>query len=73
MNHKSSFKLLTLFAACCLSNAVLAETQILKATTIITMDEKNPRSEAIAFDTVTKKISAIGSLSEVQAKAPRQN
>ncbi|MEY3672462.1 MAG: hypothetical protein RI904_2119 [Pseudomonadota bacterium] len=71
MNYKSSLRLLTLFATYCLSNAALAETQILKASTIITMDEKNPRAEAVAFDTVTKKITAIGSLSEVQAKAPQ--
>ena len=47
-----------------------AEIQILKASTIITMDEKNPRAEAIAFDTTTKKITAVGSLKDVQASAP---
>ena len=71
MRYKLPFKALTLFSVCCLSNAALAETQILKASTIITMDDKNPRAQAVAFDTVTKKITAVGSLSDVQAKAPQ--
>lgn len=71
MNRKSMLKALPLFSLYCLSNLALAETQILKASTIITMDEKNPRAEAIAFDTVTKKITAVGSLKDVQASAPK--
>lgn len=47
-----------------------AEVVVLKAANIITMDEKNPRAEAIAFDTDTKKIIAVGSLKDVQASAP---
>ncbi len=47
-----------------------AEIVVLKASTIITMDDKNPRAEAIAFDTVTKKITAVGSLKDVQFSAP---
>jgi predicted amidohydrolase YtcJ len=71
MQPKLSLKALALFSFCYLSNAAFAETQILKASTIITMDEKNPRAEAVAFDTVTKKITAIGSLSDVKTKAPQ--
>ena len=70
MNCKSLLKILLLVSVYCLSNFALAETQILKASTIITMDEKNPRAEAIAFDTDTKKITAIGSLQDVRASAP---
>ena len=55
----------------CLSNFSLAETTILKASTIITMDDKNPRAEAVAFDTSTKKITAIGSFDDVRATAPQ--
>ena len=47
-----------------------AEVVVLKASTIITMDDKNPRAEAIAFDTATKKITAVGSLKDVTASAP---
>ncbi len=47
-----------------------AEVVVLKAANIITMDEKNPRAQAIAFDTDTKKITAVGSLKDVQASAP---
>lgn len=71
MNRKSLLKVLPLIPLYCLSNLALAETQIIKASTIITMDEKNPRAEAVAFDTVTKKITAVGSLSDVKAKAPQ--
>ena len=71
MHHKLSFKLLALLSICCLSDLVLAETQILKASSIITMDKKNPRAEAIAFDTVTKKILAVGSIDDVRAKNPQ--
>lgn len=70
MNYKSIFKTLPIVSLYCLSNLALAEIQILKASTIITMDDKNPRAEAIAFDTVTKKITAIGSLQNVRASAP---
>lgn len=47
-----------------------ADVVVLKAANIITMDEKNPRAEAIAFDTDTKKITAVGSLKDVRASAP---
>lgn len=70
MSYKSLIKALPLLSIYCLTNAAVAETQILKASTIITMDEKNPRAEAVAFDTVTKKITAVGSLKDVQASAP---
>ena len=73
MKPKSIIAALPIFALCFLSNAAIAETQILKASTIITMDEKNPRAEAIAFDTVTKKITAVGSLKDVKASAPNAN
>ncbi|MGI9125514.1 MAG: amidohydrolase family protein, partial [Mycobacterium sp.] len=43
---------------------------ILKASTIITMDEARPRARALAFDSGTGRITAIGSLTEVQAAAP---
>ena len=43
---------------------------ILKATSIITMDEANPRAEAIAFDDATGKILAVGTVAECQAAAP---
>ena len=55
----------------CLSNLAFSETTILKASTIITMDDKNPRAEAVAFDTSTKKITAIGSFDDVRATAPQ--
>ena len=48
----------------------MAADLILKASTIVTMDEANPRAEAIAVDTTTGKITAIGSLADVQAAAP---
>ncbi|MDP4837371.1 MAG: hypothetical protein NWS01_09560 [Burkholderiales bacterium] len=48
MNYKSILKTLPIVSLYCLSNVALAEIQILKASTIITMDEKNPRAEAIA-------------------------
>ncbi|MDA0253201.1 MAG: amidohydrolase family protein, partial [Actinobacteria bacterium] len=43
---------------------------ILKAATIITMDTARPRARAIAFDSTTGRITAIGSMAEVQAAAP---
>lgn len=39
---------------------------ILKAQSVITMDEGQPRAEAIAIDTSTGRITAIGSLADVQ-------
>jgi predicted amidohydrolase YtcJ len=70
MNYKSILKTIPIISLYCLSNLALAEIQILKASTIITMDEKNPRAEAIAFDTKSKKITAVGSLKNVRASAP---
>jgi predicted amidohydrolase YtcJ len=64
------FLMLPLASFCFYSNLAIAEIQILKASTIITMDEKNPRAEAIAFDTKSKKITAVGSLKSVRASAP---
>ena len=43
---------------------------LLKAASIITMDETNPRAEAIAFDDASGKILAVGSVAECQAAAP---
>ncbi|MDI3285858.1 amidohydrolase family protein [Polyangium sp. 15x6] len=43
---------------------------ILKASTIITMDPAKPRAEAVAFDTATGVITAVGSFDEVQKLAP---
>ncbi len=43
---------------------------ILKASTIITMDESNPRAEAIAVDTTSGQITCVGTLAAVQATAP---
>ena len=43
---------------------------ILKASSIITMDDSNPRAEAIAFDTSTGKIVEVGTLAACQAAAP---
>jgi predicted amidohydrolase YtcJ len=71
MNNRFLKQFFPLFLIYCLCNVAVAETRILKASTIITMDEKNPRAEAVAFDTVTKKIIAVGSLPGVQAKAPQ--
>ncbi len=45
-------------------------TTILKADSIITMDESNPRAEAIAFDDSSGKILAVGSVADCQAAAP---
>ena len=44
-------------------------TTILKASTIITMDEANPRAEAVAFDDATGKILAVGTVAQCQAAA----
>ena len=43
---------------------------ILKASSIITMDDALPRARALAIDTATGRITAIGSVTEVQAAAP---
>ena len=43
---------------------------ILKAASIITMDPANPRAEAIAFDSTTGVIAAVGSLADCQSAAP---
>ena len=48
----------------------MAADLIIKASTIVTMDEANPRAEAIAVDTTTGQITAIGSLADVQAASP---
>lgn len=42
---------------------------ILTARTVITMDERQPRAEALAVDTATGTIVAVGPLTEVQATA----
>jgi len=62
-----SIAALLMGATSCIASA---EVVVLKASTIITMDDKNPRAEAIAFDTATKKITAVGSLKDVTASAP---
>ena len=43
---------------------------ILKASSVITMDESNPRAEAIALDDATGKILAVGTVAQCQAAAP---
>ena len=43
---------------------------ILQASSIITMDPALPRAEAVAVDTTTGNIVAVGTLAEVQAAAP---
>ena len=48
----------------------MATDLILKASAIITMDDSTPRARALAIDTGTGRITAIGSVSEVQAAAP---
>ena len=48
----------------------MATDTILKASTIITMDEARPRARAIGIDSATGRITAIGSVGEVQAFAP---
>jgi hypothetical protein len=54
------------------SKFALAEIQILKASTIITMDDKNPRAEAIAFDAVTKKLQRSDHLKSLRTLHPMQ-
>ena len=70
MIYRTLLKAIPLATVYCLSNVAFAEIKILKASTIITMDDKNPRAEALAYDTDTGKITAIGSLEGVRAKAP---
>lgn len=48
----------------------MATDLILTAATIITMDDATPRARALAIDTGTGRITAIGSLTDVQAAAP---
>ena len=48
----------------------MATDLILKASAIITMEDDLPRTEAIAIDTSTGQITAVGSLADVQAAAP---
>jgi predicted amidohydrolase YtcJ len=48
----------------------MAADLILKASTIITMDSTNPRAQALAVDTSTGQITAVGALTDVQAAAP---
>jgi predicted amidohydrolase YtcJ len=43
---------------------------ILTASSVITMDEANPRAEAVAIDTASGTIVAVGSLADCQAAAP---
>lgn len=45
-------------------------TRILKASAIITMEADLPQAEAVAVDTSTGTITAVGSLADVQASAP---
>lgn len=48
----------------------MAADLILKASVIITMDDAAPRVEAMAVDTSTGQITAVGTLADVQAAAP---
>jgi predicted amidohydrolase YtcJ len=48
----------------------MAADLILKASTIITMEDDAPRAEALAVDSSTGRITSIGSLADVQAAAP---
>lgn len=43
---------------------------ILKASTVITMDPQNPRAEAVAVDTSTGEIMAVGTVAQCQSAAP---
>ena len=49
----------------------MAADLIIKASSIITMEVAQPRVEAVAIDTSTGTITALGSLSEMQAAAPQ--
>jgi predicted amidohydrolase YtcJ len=70
LNRRLLAQSISAFVMCSAPLYASAEVVVLKAANIITMDEKNPRAQAIAFDTVTKKITAVGSLKDVQASAP---
>lgn len=48
----------------------MATDLVLKAAAIITMEDAQPTAEAIAVDTSTGRITAVGSLADVQAAAP---
>lgn len=48
----------------------MATDRVIKASTIITMNDAQPRAEAIAIDSTTGAITAVGSLADVQAAAP---
>jgi len=48
----------------------MATDMILKAASIITMDDAVPRARALAIDSATGRITAIGSVAEVRAAAP---
>jgi len=48
----------------------MATDLILHASSIITMDDAQPRAEAVGVDTATGAITAVGSLADVQAAAP---
>jgi hypothetical protein len=48
----------------------MAADLVLKASTIITMEDDASRAEAEAVDTATGRITAVGSLADVQAAAP---
>lgn len=48
----------------------MAADLVLKASSIITMDDANPRAEAVAVDTSTGLITEVGTLADVRAAAP---
>jgi predicted amidohydrolase YtcJ len=48
----------------------MATDSILKASTIITMNDASPRAEALGIDTGTGLITAVGTLADVQTAAP---
>ena len=48
----------------------MSDTIILKASTVITVDAADSRAEAVAIDTTTGRILAVGSVADCQAAAP---
>ncbi len=48
----------------------MSDTLILTAAAVVTMDEANPRAEAIAIDTSCGRITAVGSLADCRRSAP---
>ncbi len=48
----------------------MATDRILKASSVITMNNAQPRAEAVGVDTTTGTITAVGTLAEVQAASP---